>query len=289
MKMVTKPSVRRTARSGSNGKKPTRLKFPQARYLTRGERLAIEGYKNFLLKQLPNQVERLVLYGSKARGDSTTESDVDVLVVIHGDPQLKYKIESPDFDLLMKYGAMLQPLWMNVEQTKHWTPLLDKIWKDGVVLWQRRGASKWVHPELEGKNADAEKAEAVETRMILAREKLQVARDLLAQNHFNDTISKAYYAMFYASKAMLLASGVDPHKHQGVTSMVGERIVHVGLSDPKYGTIIKQYMNLRIEADYEPAFRATCEQAEESIYVAEDFIEEAGRVLERIQRREKKP
>lgn len=31
------------------------------------------------------RLERLVLFGSQARGDATPESDVDVLVVLHGD------------------------------------------------------------------------------------------------------------------------------------------------------------------------------------------------------------
>lgn len=43
--------------------------------------------------------------------------------------------------------------------------------------------------------------------MELAKDKLVVARDLLAAGHYNDVVSKAYYAMFYASKSLLLAVG----------------------------------------------------------------------------------
>lgn len=287
MKTITKRRATRAPRSGANGKgkgKPRQL-FPQARHLSRAERRALNAYKNFLLEKLPNQVERIVLYGSKARGDSTPDSDLDVLVVVNGDSSIRREIESPGFELLMKYKTFIQPVWMSVEETQHWKPLLDSIWKEGVELWRRRGAPAWVHPESEGRDVSADKAEAIETRMILAGDKLQAAQTLFKSGFYNDTISKAYYAMFYASKAMLLAIGVDPHKHRGVSSLVGEKIVHHGLTDPKYGTLINYYMELRLEADYEPEFRATREQAEESLRVAKDFIEEAARVLDRIRQK----
>ncbi|MBI4671654.1 MAG: HEPN domain-containing protein [Chloroflexi bacterium] len=284
MKTVTRPRVRQTPRSGAQGKVKARRLFPQARHLTPSERRALNAFKDFWLKKLPGQIERIVLYGSKARGDSTPDSDLDVLVVVNGNPASGRRLDAPGFDLLMKYGAFIQSVWMSVEETQHWTPLLDSIWKEGIELWRRRGAPVWVHPESEGRDVTADKAEAIETRMILAQDKLAAARQLLQGGFLNDTISKSYYAMFYASKAMLLAIGVDPHKHRGVASLVGEKIVHHGLSDPKYGTLINQYMQLRLDADYEPEFHATLEQAEESIRVAEDFIQEAARVLERIRK-----
>lgn len=290
MKTIRKRRATRAPRSGTNGKgkRKLRLLFPQARHLSRNERLALNAYKNYLLEKLPNQVERIVLYGSKARGDSTPDSDMDVLVVVSGDSSIKREIESPGLELLMKYKTFIQSVWMSVEETQHWKPLLDSIWKEGVELWRRRGTPAWVHPESEGRDVSADKAEAIETRMMLAKDKRLAAQTLFESGFYDDTISKAYYAMFYASKAMLLAIGVDPHKHRGVSSLVGEKIVHHGLADPKYGTLINYYMELRLEADYKPEFRAPREQAEESLRVAEDFIQEAGRVLERIRQQSKK-
>jgi uncharacterized protein (UPF0332 family) len=89
--------------------------------------------------------------------------------------------------------------------------------------------------------------------------------------------------MFYASRAILLALGEDPHKHQGVVSLFGDRIVRVGLSDAKYGRLLSQAKKSREDADYEDYFRATREQAEEPIRLARDFVEEAKQVLKRIE------
>lgn len=43
--------------------------------------------------------------------------------------------------------------------------------------------------------------------MTLAEEKLTVARDLLALSYFDEVISKSYYVMFYAAKAVLFMVG----------------------------------------------------------------------------------
>jgi hypothetical protein len=52
--------------------------------------------------------------------------------------------------------------------------------------------------------------------------------------------------------------------------------------------LINYYMELRLEADYKPEFRATREQAQESLGAAEDFIREAKRVLVRIEKQSQK-
>jgi uncharacterized protein (UPF0332 family) len=66
---------------------------------------------------------------------------------------------------------------------------------------------------------DAKQLESIHLRTDLARDKLELARKLTADGYYNDAVSKAYYAMFYASRALLLAVGQDPHKHTGVVSL----------------------------------------------------------------------
>ena len=53
-----------------------------------------------------------------------------------------------------------------------------------------------------------EKSELIRVWLALAEEKLSVARELLDLSRFDDTVSKAYYAMFYSAKAALLAVDV---------------------------------------------------------------------------------
>jgi len=270
---------------------PKRLLFPQARHLTRKERVALQAFRDYLLEKYPDQVERIVLFGSKARGDSTSESDVDLLVVIGGAGSGKsWEPLSPNWEsvieyvstLSLKYGVGISPKCEHVDNAKKWSPLLDHIHAEGVELWRKRGVTFEPWPEGGDAAMVLSKQEHVQARMATAREKLNAAKHLIEKGFYNDTISKAYYAMFYASKALLLELGEDPHKHAGVVSMFGERIAKVGLSDPKYGTLLRDAKDLREDADYGDFFHATREQAENAIRNAEDFVNEAGIILKRI-------
>lgn len=128
---------------------------------------------------------------------------------------------------------------------------------------------------------------SIELRMRIARDKLEIARELAENRHFNDAISKAYYAMFYASKAILLALGEDPHKHKGVVNLFGKRVARVGLSDLRYGRVLATTARMRIDADYNEQYFATEEEAHDAVRNAQDFVNEAQETLKKIQTRGK--
>jgi uncharacterized protein (UPF0332 family) len=129
---------------------------------------------------------------------------------------------------------------------------------------------------------EEDRLESVKLRMQLAEEKLIVARDLLTGKHYNDVVSKAYYAMFYASKALLLALGEDPHKHKGVVALFGQHFVKVGLTDPQHGRTLAIAKRLREECDYDEYKRATEEEAQTAIADAESFVCEAQKLLHQL-------
>jgi len=124
--------------------------------------------------------------------------------------------------------------------------------------------------------------ESVRLRMAIAEEKLVVARDLLVAGHYNDVVAKAYYAMFYASRALLFAVGEDPVKHTGVITLFGKHFVKVGLTDPRYGRTLAIAKRLREECDYNERKRATEEEAKLAIADAEDFVRESQSILEKL-------
>lgn len=68
--------------------------------LTAEERAWLEAYRRTLDEQFPGQIEQLIIYGSKARGDATPDSDLDVLVVIReGDWRMKKALSFLGYDL----------------------------------------------------------------------------------------------------------------------------------------------------------------------------------------------
>jgi predicted nucleotidyltransferase len=86
--------------------------------LSAQEQAALTEYQTRLLSRFPHRIRRIALFGSKARGDAGSESDLDVLVVL-GDGQKSrdgfYSLGLTDpiwreivgmtFDLLMEYGV----------------------------------------------------------------------------------------------------------------------------------------------------------------------------------------
>lgn len=53
--------------------------------LSPAEREAIDIFRDAILREFPGRIERIVLYGSKARGDWNQDSDVDLLLLLKGD------------------------------------------------------------------------------------------------------------------------------------------------------------------------------------------------------------
>lgn len=50
--------------------------------LTPDERRALTALLEALRKRFPDTIDRVVLFGSKSRGDSDSESDIDLLMVV---------------------------------------------------------------------------------------------------------------------------------------------------------------------------------------------------------------
>lgn len=72
------------------------------------EQPIIEEFKRSVEQQFPGELVRLVLFGSKARGDATIESDVDLLVVIRSENwRLGDEIRGVGYALELEHGVVL--------------------------------------------------------------------------------------------------------------------------------------------------------------------------------------
>ncbi len=78
-------------------------------------RAAFEVFAGRVQEELGEDLHRLILYGSVARGEETEESDVDVFVVVEDEEQVEL-IDGIAFDIGVEYGVLLIPIVKTVEE-----------------------------------------------------------------------------------------------------------------------------------------------------------------------------
>jgi uncharacterized protein (UPF0332 family) len=104
-----------------------------------------------------------------------------------------------------------------------------------------------------------------------AERAVSAARILLNADSAEGACNRAYYAMFDAAHAALLAAGVSVKTHSGLIGAFGKHLVQSGLIDAQHGRALNRVHHLRQLADYlgDPV---TIEDAAESFAHAQAFI-----------------
>src|SRR3990172_5136473 len=101
---------------------------------------------------------------------------------------------------------------------------------------------------------------------------LQAAKDLLEKEYYDIAASRAYYAAFYASSALLLSAEIDSSKHSGVIAAIHREFVKTGKIDKEQGKNLNWLFELRGVGDYGVIVHVTEGEAIRAVKVAEDFI-----------------
>ncbi|HEY2385174.1 MAG TPA: HEPN domain-containing protein [Terriglobia bacterium] len=126
---------------------------------------------------------------------------------------------------------------------------------------------------------DKSTQELIRGYLAKADEKLEVVNRLLAQNDFEDAISRAYYAAYYAAHALLLSEGLESRSHGGLVALVGLHFVKTGRLDKKFGRNLSNLMEDRQQSDYNLFSGLEKEDAEQALEEARSFVSEIRRQL----------
>lgn len=113
--------------------------------LTDGERMALMEYLTRLHFLCGDRLLRVILFGSKARGDSHPESDIDLLVVVQGALDgLKESLGQLSYDISLEYGVVLSDFVVDEQRyrwmSQHCEPLLVEVEREGIELWKSKRA-----------------------------------------------------------------------------------------------------------------------------------------------------
>lgn len=126
---------------------------------------------------------------------------------------------------------------------------------------------------------DKSTQELIRGYLVKAEEKLGVVSRLLAQHDFEDAVSRAYYAAYYAAQALLLSEGLESRSHGGLVALIGLHFVKTGKLDKKFGRYLSNLMEDRQQSDYNLFSGLEKEDAEQSLEEAKAFVAEIRRQL----------
>lgn len=95
--------------------------------------LFVQGTK----KILKNNLSKLIVYGSYARGDYKENSDIAVMILTPLSKEEIEQVENSIFDLELESGIVINPVLENEAHYRYWLgalPFYDNVEKEGIVI-----------------------------------------------------------------------------------------------------------------------------------------------------------
>jgi uncharacterized protein (UPF0332 family) len=126
------------------------------------------------------------------------------------------------------------------------------------------------------------KKELSHYRLQRAKEDLEAAKKLFANNMFVQSINRSYYSIFHSTRALLAFDQFDSKKHSGVIHFFHQNYIADGKIDHLYGKILTMAFSIRTRSDYHDFFIASKVDAETQIQNAEKFISMVENYLSKI-------
>jgi len=103
------------------------------------DRQAIEAFRKHVSQTYPERVERMILFGSKARDDGHAYSDLDVLLIVdREDWRFRHAISGIAADVSLAYDVLIGPKVIGRqrwdEMRRHRFTLYENVQADGIEL-----------------------------------------------------------------------------------------------------------------------------------------------------------
>ncbi len=119
--------------------------------LSSEEQRTLAAYRDTLLNQLPGQLRRLILYGSRARGDAAPDSDLDIAVILTGSDQqtadgrrpapfsdpVWQAIVNAACDVSLSHNIYISPVVLTEDRLDEGSAFIRAIRSEGIEVWRQ--------------------------------------------------------------------------------------------------------------------------------------------------------
>ncbi len=101
-------------------------------------KMILENLRNRLESLYGNRLDQMLLYGSQARGDAETDSDIDILVVLKGPVSPCEEIARTEYivaDISLAHNVVIACVFVSKSEyeTKR-SPLLLNVRREGIAV-----------------------------------------------------------------------------------------------------------------------------------------------------------
>jgi uncharacterized protein (UPF0332 family)/predicted nucleotidyltransferase len=240
--------------------------------LTAEDEAWLKSYSQALAEQFPGLVKEIILYGSKARGTATADSDLDLLVVIReGDRHLKDSVALPGDQLAIGTNVVPSILVFTASEWESHEKQRDPFWS--TVARDGRLAPSWEKVAADGDGYRMNPQHVV-AEFDRAEQALRAAEVLQAEGLAADAISRSYYAVMHAARAAILVHDTIVESHSALRRLFGQKLVRPGLIEKKWADVLSWQQAERVRADYQ---MGTWE-----LETSSRLVDQAGAFVERI-------
>ncbi len=102
----------------------------------------LQVFRQRLLDALPAEISRIILFGSRARGDATPDSDFDLLILVRDNTsstverarQIRYEVMA-QHNFMPLLSLVILDEHQHAELKSHGSGFLRNVEREGITLW----------------------------------------------------------------------------------------------------------------------------------------------------------
>lgn len=229
-------------------------------------------------QELADHVKKIILFGSRARGDAWEGSDYDFLVVVDQVTKDVRKIlQEINSTILDKYDQMVSYIvWTEEEWAfKKGFPVGLNIVKEGIELFAFKD-------ELQVYRQPATTEEVTGSLLAKSRNKLEGVRTITKLGHWNDLSRDIYFGIFHAISAVLFSDRQHFSRHDQLLDAFKKKLVQTSAFHGSFGVIIDRLFETYQKSESDIWFEPNRESVKQDLNDAEMIVKECETYLNKV-------